>query len=199
MIPVTPQPEPPDFDAKVRQKGLRWLSRNHTALNAQLKSGNNIKEYWRCCLDDLHRSYGGVCAYLCIFIERTTGGVSVDHYVPKSRRVDLAYEWSNYRLACSTINSRKGDFEDVLDPFNISPETFHLELVTGRIYPTPSLSAPEMKNAQYTIDRLKLDDSGNRELRARWYQKYCEDCISECYLRRHSPFVWFEAHRQKLL
>ena len=26
MIPVTPQPEPEDFDTKVRQKGLRWLA-----------------------------------------------------------------------------------------------------------------------------------------------------------------------------
>ena len=30
---------------------------------------------------------------------------SVDHYVAKSGRWDLAYEWSNYRLACAAMNS----------------------------------------------------------------------------------------------
>ncbi|SUS06973.1 conserved hypothetical protein [uncultured Defluviicoccus sp.] len=125
--------------------------------------------------------------------------MSVDHYVPISRRVDLAYEWSNYRLACLTMNARKRDFESVLDPFSLPPETFHLELVTGRIYPNPALSGPDAKEAQDTIDRLKLDNSGNRELRARRYQDYCESNLPEDYLRRHSPFIWFEAGRQGLL
>lgn len=198
MIPVTPQPEPPSFDAKVRQMGLSWLSNNGISVHSSPPAGKKIKPFWRDCLDDLHRSYGGVCAYLSIFIERVTG-VSVDHYVPISRRVDLAYEWSNYRLACLTMNARKRDFESVLDPFSLPPETFHLELVTGRIYPNPALSGPDAKEAQDTIDRLKLDNSGNRELRARRYQDYRESHLPEDYLRRHSPFIWFEAGRQGLL
>ena len=71
--------------------------------------------YWRAALDDLQAVYDRVCAYLCV---RISTDASVDHYVAKSRRWDLVYEWSNYRLACATMNSYKGEYGDVLDPFD---------------------------------------------------------------------------------
>ncbi|MDO8948367.1 MAG: hypothetical protein Q7U88_14615 [Desulfocapsaceae bacterium] len=199
MIHVAAQPEPSLFDTEVRQKGLAWLQKKKIALDQPLPPNTTIEPYWRHCLDEMHSSYNGCCAYLAVFVERVTGGGSVDHFVAKSQRADLAYEWSNYRLACSRMNSRKRDYDDVLDPFEVGVGWFHLEPITGRIYPNPELSSEQRGAVQATIDRLGLDDPGNREMRARHYQEYREGFFNADFLRKRSPFVWDEAQRQGLL
>lgn len=199
MIPVVKQQEPASFDKKVRQKGLGWLKRRNIVLDKPLPENTKLEPYWRDCLDEMHVSYSGYCAYLAVYIERVVGGGSVDHFVAKSQRVDLAYEWDNYRLACSRMNGRKGTFNDVLDPFDVKTGWFRLELVSGRIFPNPKLSEKRRQSVQATIDRLKLDDGGCREIRARHYQDYCEKLCTEEHLKKYSPFVWTEAKRQKLL
>lgn len=199
MIHVQAQLEPSTFDVEVRQKGLAWLRKKGIALDQPLPANTTIEPYWRHCLDDMHTTYDGCCAYLAIFFERVTGGGSVDHFVAKSQRADLAYEWSNYRLACSRMNSRKRDYDDVLDPFQVKTGWFHLELVSGRIFPNPNLPTKRKAAVQATIDRLGLDDPGNREMRARHYQEYCQALYTAEFLERRSPFVWAEASRQGLL
>jgi 5-methylcytosine-specific restriction endonuclease McrA len=139
MIHVAAQPEPASFDEEVRQKGLAWLRKKKITFDQALPSKTTIEPYWRHCLDEMHESYNGCCAYLAIFFERVTGGGSVDHFIAKSRRADLAYEWSNYRLASSRMNSRKREYDDVLDPFEVKNGWFQLEPVSGRIYPNPQL------------------------------------------------------------
>jgi len=199
MIHVDAQSEPASFNAAVRQKGVAWLQKNNIPLDQPLPPKTELEPYWRSCLYDLHESYRGCCAYLSIFFERYPGGGSVDHFIAKSKRADLAYEWSNYRLACSRMNSRKRDYDDILDPFEIETGWFRLEPVTGRIYPDPGLSADLQLRVQATIDRLRLDDAGCREIRARYYQEYCEGAYTSGFLKKRSPFVWTEVVRQGLL
>ena len=199
MLYVSPQEEPAGFDRDVRQKGLKYLRDKKIDLTKPLPSNSNLNPYWRAFLPEMHSLYGGVCAYLAIHFERVTGAGSVDHFVAKSIRADLAYEWTNYRLACSVMNSRKKDYEDVLDPFEIKDGWFRIELVSGRIYPNPYLSDEQAASVQKTIDRLKLDDGGNREVRARHFQEYCQGEYTTSFLKKRSPFVWFEANRQGLL
>ncbi|WP_265283769.1 hypothetical protein [Verminephrobacter aporrectodeae] len=74
MIPVAAQPEPPTFDAMVRRKGLAHLVQKDFSPNKPLPPKADIEPYWRACLTDLHQAYGGVCAYLGIFLERVVGG-----------------------------------------------------------------------------------------------------------------------------
>lgn len=199
MIPVHPQPEPTGFDSAVRQKGLAYLAKKQIALDKPLAKGVELTPYWRSCLDDLHQAYQGVCAYLSVYIERAAGAGSVDHFIAKSNDAGLAYEWGNYRLACSIMNSRKRDYADVLDPFILEDGCFRLELVSGRIYPAPNLSTELAEQVEQTIVRLSLDDSMCRALRARWFQEYIEFQLPAEYLRQKSPFVWYEANRQGLL
>ena len=172
MIPVSPQPEPKDFDRKVRQKGLRFLKSKRIDPKRRLPKGLRLSPYWCGCIEELRALYGGVCAYLAVFMEPVTGADSIDHFVPKSRNPGLAYEWDNYRLACSRMNARKGDRTGILDPFQLKTGWFRLELVSGRIYPNSHLPLSLREKIQGTIERLGLDDTANRELRAGHYEGY---------------------------
>lgn len=198
MIHVEQKAEPKNFDKEVRQKGLRWLAKKNIDITIPLPSGTSLFPYWRSCQEDLYLYYGGICAYLAIFFEQTTG-VNVEHFHPKSLYPDLAYEWCNYRLSCPAVNSRKNASVDILDPFKIKNDWFYLEFVSGMIFPNPQLSCTLKNKVQITIDRLNLDSAAHREMRARHYQEYREKKVTEDYLKRYSPFVWKEAVRQHLL
>lgn len=205
MIPVRQQPEPTlaadgfDFEAKVRRPGHNWLSRRGFLSAAPLPPGTKLPTYWRECLAVLHAKYSGICSYLCVYLEQAIGGVSVDHFAAKSTRPALAFEWSNYRLASVSLNSHKNVFDDVLDPFTLAPETFHLELVTGHIYPNPRLDSAAAAAATATIDRLGLHGFTCRKMRVRWFDDWRTGGVSTAVLQRDSPFVWYEANRQGLL
>lgn len=199
MMRVLPQPEPASFDAKVRRRGTVWLERHQIDPNLPPPSGTHLHPYWKKALDDLYTRYGGCCAYLAVYFERVVGGATVDHFVAKSKHAGLAYEWSNYLLACSRMNSRKRDYDDVIDPFEVRDGWFRLELVSGRVYPDPALPRDVGKAVQDTILRLGLDDPANRELRARHFQEYSEGLYTFAFLKARSPFVWAEAQRQGVL
>ncbi len=189
MIRVEPQPEPPDFEDRVRQPGLQALAENPTSM----------PPYWRRCLGDLYVAYSGICAYACIYIDRVTGGRTVDHFVAKSSDPTVAYEWSNYRLACSLVNSRKGAFDDVLDPFEIADGWFVLEFSFLQIYPCPDLDRALQQKVQETIDRLRLGDKEFLDARAAYYDDYIGGHIDLAYLELKCPFVAKEVRRQGLV
>jgi hypothetical protein len=186
VIHVEPQPEPPDFDARVRQPGLQALAEGRDPL----------PDYWRRCLDDLCRSYGRICAYLCVWIHAGTGARSVDHFVPKSRRPDLSYEWANYRLACLTMNSRKGEAEDVLDPFEVQDGWFVLEFTFLQVMPHPDLDTQTKVRVLTTIARLKLNDHECRGAREEYYELFRGGQLPLDLLERWSPLVARELRRQ---
>ena len=188
MIRVLPQPEPADFDARVRQPGLRDLARNP----------ERFPNHWRHCAMQLWEAYKGICAYLCVVIPRGTGARSVDHLAPKSNHPKVAYEWSNYRLVCSLMNARKREFEDVLDPFEILDGWFILELSFLQVLPNPDLDEETRSRVKATIDRLKLDDDECRKARAMYYDAYLEGDLPFHLLERWSPFVAMELRRQGL-
>jgi len=193
MIHVERQPEPSDFDANVRQKGLKWLQ----------KCEDNQKwdshTYWHRASEDLYHAYQGICAYLAIYFERVTGADSVDHFRPKTVYPELAYEWSNYRLSSRLVNSRKREFEDVLDPFTIETGWFYLDFLSGEVYANPDLSEDIRQKIDRTINRLKLNDAELCRLRCRHFREYQEQEYTGEFLKKRSPFVWAEAHRQALL
>lgn len=185
MIHVERQPEPEDFDARVRQPGKRKPT-NRAAL-------------WRRCLPQLWQAYDGVCAYLCVRIPPGTGARTVEHLAPRLKRPDLAYEWSNFRLVCALMNARKRDFEDVLDPFDVRDGWFTLELSSLEVLPSPTLSVRRRRQVQATIDRLKLNDPECLAARAEHYDAYLENELTFERLARWSPFVAKELARQGLV
>ena len=199
MIPVTEKPEPRVFDDRVRRPGLKWLSDNKVALDQPPPKPADLPPYWRKTQKKLWDAYEGVCAYLCIYFEWPLGAQSTDHFIAKSRLAGQAYEWKNYRLSCLGMNRVKNRFDDILDPFDIAADTFVLTLATGEINPNPELPNDVQTLAEATIERLKLRDPETNRMRAAHFDDYLREEVSVGYLKRHSPFVWYEARRQGLL
>lgn len=198
MIPVSRQPEPTDFDVKVRQPGQNWLAKHNIQHDSALPAGTVLKEYWTKALKQLWEAYGGICAYLAIYIEFSAGAVTTDHFFPKSKYPGMAYEWNNYRLASLAANRDKHEHEDVLDPFEIEQGTFTIEFSSGAILPDIGLSVDVRESAIKTIERLKLDSAENRQMRVRHFNSYISGECTLGFLQRESPFVYAEIIRQKM-
>ena len=190
MIPVTPKPEPAIFDKKVRQPGLAFLKSR--------TPGQKLKTCWLACLDDLWTLHGGICAYMCTYIHRATGGSTLEHMVPKSPHVSLAYEWSNYRLACARLNSRKRDYEDVLDPFEVEDGWFGIAFPACVVLPGKKLPATRRVEFDRTVRRLKLNDPHCLVERTQYFDNYRLGDITFRFLERNAPFIARELDRQKL-
>ena len=170
MIPVTLQPEPADFNTEVRQRGLTWLETQGIDLNAAPPKASKLPSYWSYSNKQLWEAYSGVCAYLAIFFEWSTGAASTDHFIAKSLNAGDAYEWSNYRLSCLAPNRNKNKFDDVLDPIGLTPNTFVINFASGKIAPNKALSSAQKVAARKTIRRLKLDSPDNNKMRAQHYK-----------------------------
>src|SRR5215831_15757470 len=135
MIPVKPQSEPDVFDRLVRIPGINFLKQLSGAkpTDKQWK----LHAYWKEVRPQLEKCYHCVCAYYAHWIPSGSCHVTVDHYIPKSAEPELAYEWSNFRLACTNANARKSNFQDVLDPFQIEDNWFILEFPALLLKPNP--------------------------------------------------------------
>jgi uncharacterized protein (TIGR02646 family) len=202
MIPVKPKQEPKRFDARIRQRGVSFLASQGIPPDRLVRTSFwKGREYWRDSIKELHKAYYGVCAYLGIYLELEAGGVTVDHFRDKASHPSLAYEWSNFRLASARVNSRKGNKQDVLDPFDVPRNGFHLELVTGRIYPNPKLDSESQALVQATINRLKLDSKAARRMRLQRIRDFLgpKPKITAEGLKRYAPFIHAELKRQNLL
>lgn len=201
MMPVRLQPEPPNFDVQVREPGQKWLKDKAWALDAPPPNPSDLPSYWRETQKDLWAAYSGVCAYLSIYFEWATGASSTDHFVAKSANSGQAYEWANFRLSCLSLNRNKGRFDDVLDPFEMAPSTFELNLANGELTLRQQLraNAVECELALATIQRLKLNEPEVAAMRAVHISDYFRRHVSADYLGRKSPFVWSELVRQGLI
>lgn len=196
MIPVQQQPEPADFSKKVREKGAAFLK---NVPHPKSKDWIN-REYWRESLDDLCEAYGRICAYSAQWIPRTEGSPTVDHFIPKSVKPEWAYEWPNFRLACLKLNTRKGDFQGIIDPFVLPKDCFILDFPSLLIKPNRQLSAPLKEKVMATIERLKLNEDDNCvKGRQDWLMPYCRNEYPFDYLKRKAPFIAYELERQELV
>ena len=196
MVPVKQQPEPDDFDQKVRQRGYQWLRKRGINPLTKIKPDNldinKAAPIWRACSSDLATAYKNLCAYSAFYI-RPAEIHTIDHFLPKSKRLDLAFEWNNFRSCCALVNSKKKDATDILDPFQIQPLWFALNFWDFSIYPSDELPIPLKIQVQHTIDTLGLNRNPFKNRRKFDYDEYktCPDS-----LRKYSPFVWQEAERQ---
>ncbi len=193
MIPVSPAPEPSTFDAQVRRRGHLFLRMNPRPANNQWKKA----KYWTSCLPELRRAYRNICSYAACWIPTST---TVDHYYPKKIRPDLAYEWSNYRLALDKMNSYKGESREVADPFCISPGWFIIDFNNFYIVPGKNLDPDVRRMVINSIEILKMNsDDTLVDLRFTVVQDYALGNTNLGFLKSRFPFIYSELVRQDLV
>jgi hypothetical protein len=211
VIRVTEAPPPQDFDARVRQPGLDAIAELVGESPSRIRGGPKRKKVanrredipaaafpplWTKVLDEMRTSYNGLCAYLSVYLEHA-GNRSVDHIVPKSKAWDRVYEWSNYRLANSLVNSRKRETELALDPFAIEDDWFALEFVGYQVKPGIGAVGPILIEVEKTIETLHLNENDFCRLRGEYIEDYLnDDPIPLAYLQRRAPFIARELRRQ---
>ena len=213
MIRVVEAPEPPDFDATVRQRGVLAIKR---LLGQPVRApGRRPKTTYERCedipprrfpalwseprkrdgnstLDDMMDAYGQRCAYLAMHIERATGSPTVDHFIPKSRAWQLVYEWSNYRLSASCVNGAKGEMT-VIDPFRVEPGWFVLDLDTFLVRRGDApIEEHATIDATLTILNLRQCIAQRRE----YIDLFHRGEIDLALVARYAPFIAFELRRQ---
>lgn len=195
MIPVQPQPAPENFNERIRIPGNQFLAEVPTPTTKQWEG----KEYWRRALPDTRKAYKSICAYSAHWIPHSTGNHSIDHFVPRVRDPNLAYEWSNFRYVAARFNSRKGT-RTILDPFTLLSSWFIIDFKSLFVKPNPDLLPNQKEAVQKTIKYLKLNDDDDLVTeRAAWVQDYYDRHISLSHLRKKAPFIANELERQGLL
>ena len=148
----------------------------------------------------MHNSYKGICAYSCHWIPYDTGADTVEHFFPKDTYPQRAYEWSNYRLVCSTLNGRKGIREDILDPFQIQNGWFVIDFPSLLVKPSKEIDEAMNLNVKVTINSLGLNDEDTcLKSRERYIKDYCQERITFEYLCDDAPFIALELERQGIV
>ena len=199
MIPVSPVGKPPNFDQLVAVPGQAWLRDQGIPVGGKLPKGTEVPPLWQKTQKQLWTSYNHTCAYLAIYFEWSLGASSTDHFVPKSLDPWKAFDWSNYRLSALGPNRRKGKKRNILDPFQLHPDTFHINFANGSLTVNPTLPASVHALAQDTVDELGLNDPETCRMRVSHFEESVGGHVSPAYLQRQSPFVYVEMLRQGLI
>jgi hypothetical protein len=153
----------------------------------------NKHAFWKAALPWLKTAHGNICAFSSLWIP---GQCSVDHFEPKSVRPDLAYEWSNYRLATDRINNNKADSTRVLDPFQIQNGWFALDLANLYVGPGDGLAPNIRDQVEETITILRLNDDVWVEIRFEVLRDFLNGTVALDFLQRRYPFIAAEVARQ---
>lgn len=189
MIPVQPKREYRRFDAEVRVPGRRFLATNPDPSASDFRGHS----YWRKASRELHAAYLR-CAYTSRRIIGNDG--SVDHFLPKVKYPQLAYEWDNYRLALPRLNQNKADHEDIVDPFEAKSGWFVLLCPSCLIVPGDGLDTSTRAMVDRTINILKLNSDDLAQERCEWLVDLANKDISFRHLKKHYPFLAAEVVRQ---
>lgn len=174
MLHLTLKPEPKNFDADVRQPGLKWISEH--------PNSKDYPDYWRHIRGDLRHAYNSICVYTGLYLP---SGV-VEHAKPKAKYKDLVYEWNNYRYADPTVNSTKKDKVCPVDPTEINDGDICLDPFTGEVFPRNDLSAGYTDKLEQTIKILGLNKVQFKEARLLYIKIYLS---SRTALAELAPFV----------
>ena len=192
MIPVAPQNEYPGFDAQVRQPGAAFLLQCPNPSSKDFKK----KNYWTRAAKEVHAAYAGVCAYTAMYLPEQG---SVDHFFPTSTHPQLAYEWSNYRLASGRVNTTKSNQSDIVDPFEVQDDWFFIDIPSCILKPNPNLEKPIRARIAGTINGLRLNsDDAYVQERCNILMEYAREEIALGFLTRRYPFLAKELARQAI-
>ncbi len=193
MIKVALAPPPPNYEVDVKLPGLAFLKITPRPSKKDWDQHN----YWSKIHDYLYNQHSGICAYCALWSPRrpyAQKSSSVDHFKPKKHYPKLAYDWTNYRLSRVRLNTRKLDFQDIIDPCIIDSDWFHLDFATFLIRPSPRVTDVTIRTRiDSTIARLQLNlDNDYVTERISIIAQYCLDKLSFNILSSKYPFIAFQ-------
>jgi len=119
----------------------------------------------------------------CAFCDGPVGVESretVEHFRPKSRFPELAYQWENLFPCCDMCQSKK---LERFDPALLKPDEadyaferyFVANYLTGKVEPLPGLDDTTKKRAEVTIAMYGLNIEARKIARIREWESYCRD------------------------
>jgi uncharacterized protein (TIGR02646 family) len=143
MIKLNRAPEP----RKLADHKTQWLA-NLQALIARYGSYKAIPEAEREkgtlhykdneIKEALFRSSWDKCAY-CECNPTEGGYIEIDHFKPKSRYPEYAFDWDNLLPSCGRCNKAKSDYDtvknEIVNPYDLDPEGifyFDAELIQAK-------------------------------------------------------------------
>lgn len=112
------------------------------------------------------------------------------------RRQELAYAWSNYRLACGYANTCKNEHPDVCDPASIQDGWFQLDLDTLGVCADPALPTTSRRDIEATITRLKLGEGRALAVRQHAMEHFRSGRAQLAFLEMDHPFLAKELVRR---
>lgn len=167
MIKVTRGSQPEGFQQRASKWQLRFYQEreNDPALTIT-KFWNRIRGEIRTDALHLYHVSHGKCAF-CESYMADVSTPHIEHYRPKSRFPDLAFDWDNWLLSCQRCNDKKwrhfplcDDLPCLIDPATEDPEA-HITF-TGYVPISNTLRGQE------TIKLVGLDRSPLEEERSQW-------------------------------
>ena len=221
MIPVEMPPEPPDFDARVRQPGHEHLQqKGHDPAQPPpthdgfLRNADQGKaDYWRRVRDALKKGYVNRCVYSCFYLSeeqiyaQDSFKHSIDHFKPVSQSpARLIYEWSNLRWAWELINIYKGDsiIPESHDPTQMTSNLVKLQRDKRGdwiVIPESSLTDLEQEKIDRTIRNLGLNNPKVKIMRnqciTHFLENKCQYSIE--LMKKYQPFIYRELRRLEWL
>ncbi len=110
---------------------------------------------------------------------------TIDHFKPKSKFPELAFEWTNLFIACDSCQAIKGNKFPNIEPLKPDSCHYHFDywfeidwsIKKNHIIPNKDRSDTEKEIAQKTIKWLGLNNVGRPEGRFEMLEEYnkCED------------------------
>ncbi|MCX6077954.1 MAG: hypothetical protein NTW32_00300 [Chloroflexi bacterium] len=157
IVPVLNSEDRTDRKLATFLEKKREINKNWNSLRD--KSGRQIKQ-------KLEDAFHNKCAYC-----EDNQGATVDHFWPKSvpkppNNSNVCWDYANFVLSCTGCQSAKltqlpknDDDMWMVNPRSDDPMLYlYIDLKTGAIAPT----GPESGRGQLTIQRLKLDERGEK-------------------------------------
>lgn len=126
-----------EVDAGGDKVAYRKSKYNHPEIKDALRS-ETYRKCAYCESQPLHVTYG-----------------DIEHIIPKSTDLQLTFDWQNLTLACDVCNTKKGDHEGILDPYNCTPSD-ELEFIGPMLMHKEGRAAAEITKIRLDLNRMDL-------------------------------------------
>jgi len=170
------------------QNGQQWANE----YVANRRQNPKHKFSWRNddCYQAVRKRLSEMTKAHCAFCDGQIGVESretVEHFRPKSKFPELAYEWENLFPCCDMCQSKKLELfeEGLLRPDHsdfVFERYFVANYKTGEIKPSPHADEQAQFRAEITIRLYGLDLPARNKARQREWERYCRDpepCIDD--------------------